>query len=185
MSSGSQIAFEPQFLPLDGGQEAAEWYAIHTYPRHEKRVAADLERRQIETYLPLVAEEHQWSDRRKTVDLPLFSCYVFARIRPTAAERVKVLQAPGVIGFVGSQRQGTPIAEQEIEVVRQLLKSEVKFKTHPFLKVGQRVRVRGGALDGMEGLLVRRSGEQRLVVSVATIERSLSISVEGYQVESA
>lgn len=185
MSLGSQIALDPQFLPLGGGEEAAEWYAIHTYPRHEKRVAAELEQRQIETYVPMIAEQHQWSDRRKTVDLPLFSCYVFVRIAPTAAERVKVLRVPGVIGFVGSQRQGTAIPEQEIEIVRQLLKSEIKFKAHPFLKIGQRVRIRGGALDGMEGLLVRRSGEQRLVVSVATIERSLSISVEGYQVESA
>jgi transcription antitermination factor NusG len=185
MGSGSQIGFEVGQPAVPCAAEPANWFAVHTYPRHEKRVVAELEHKGIESYLPLVEEEHYWSDRKKAVELPLFSCYAFVRLAPTPQKRVAVLRVPGVIGFVGPQNQGTPIPEQEIESVRRLLENEIKFKSYPFLKIGQRVRVRGGALDGVEGILMARNGEKRLVVSVATIERSLAISVEGYHIEAA
>ncbi len=185
MSTGGQIGIDAGRFGAPCGTEPASWYAVHTYPRHEKRVAAELTEKGIESYLPLVAEEHYWSDRKKTVEMPLFSCYAFVRMVPTPQQRVAVLRIPGVIGFVGRQHQGAPIPEQEIESVRRLLENEIKFKLYPFLKIGQRVRVRGGALDGVEGILVGRNGEQRLIVSVATVERSLAISVEGYHIEAA
>jgi len=94
-----------------------------------------------------------------------------------------VLSTHGVAGFVGVQRTGVPIPDGQIEDIRTLLSNKVAMKSHSFLKVGQRVRIRGGALDGVQGILVSLNGDRSLVISLESIERSLSIRVEGYNVE--
>lgn len=162
--------------------EPSRWYALQTRPRHEKKVAAELEERGITTYLPLVAKVRQWSDRRKIVHLPLFSCYLFINALLTPAVRFSTLSVWGALGFVGPNRQALPIAPSDIEQIRKLLASDITCSPYPFIKIGQRVRIRGGCLDGLEGVLVDRPREKRLVISVETIKRSLSISVEGYDV---
>jgi transcription antitermination factor NusG len=162
----------------------SQWYALQVRPRHEKKVVAELEQKGVNTFLPLVTEVRQWSDRRMKVALPLFSCYAFVNIVPTADARVVVRQSYGVLNFVGNGKEAIPIPESQIESIRRLVDGNVPFMAHPFLEIGQHVRVRGGALDGIEGILERREhSNQRLVISVQTIQRSLSISVEGYEVE--
>ncbi len=163
--------------------DSAQWYAIQTCPRHEKRAAEELEQKGIITFLPLVTRIHRWSDRRKKVDLPLFSCYAFVNIVPTLETRVSVLRTNGVLSFVGSQNQGTPIPEVEIQNIRTLLANEIPFTSYPFLRVGQRVRICGGCMDGVEGILIRQNGDRRLVLSVEMLQRSLAVSIEGYDVE--
>lgn len=165
--------------------DTENWYAVQTYARHEKAVAQRLEERGVTTFLPLISEVHSWSDRKKTVELPLFSCYLFAKAGPSAADRLRVLRADGVIRLLGNGAEGAPIPEQEIESVRLLLQERLPLTSHPFLKIGQRVRVRSGALAGMEGVLVSRSGDRILVISVDAIQRSLAVKVEGYEVEPA
>jgi transcriptional antiterminator RfaH len=159
------------------------WYAIHTRARHEKRVAAALIKKEIMTFLPLVTEVHKWSDRNSKVEVPLFSCYAFVNIDPCAEARAAVLRVPGVLSFVGGNHGAGVIPDGEIESIQTLLSKNIPFASHSFLEIGQRVRVRGGALDGVEGVLTRFDGKKRLVLSVETIQRSLSLSVEGYEVE--
>jgi transcription antitermination factor NusG len=156
---------------------------VQTRARHEKVIAQRLRDQGVTTFLPLVREVHGWSDRRKTVELPLFGCYVFARILPRNEDRLRVLVVDGVLRFVGPGGQGIPIPEEQIEAVRKLVEEQLPFCSYPFLKIGQRVRIRGGALDGVEGLLTARSGERTLVVSVDAIQRSLAVRIEGYDVE--
>lgn len=144
-----------------------------------------LNERGVNTFLPLVAEVHRWSDRKKTVQLPLFSCYVFARFIPARLERLSVLRDGGVLGFVGGRGEGTPIPDNQIDAIRALLGVGLPWTSHPFLRIGQRVRIRGGALEGLEGILVARNGSQTLVISIDAIQRSLAVRVEGYQVEAA
>jgi transcription antitermination factor NusG len=163
--------------------EHTSWYAVHTRSRHEKRVAAELERKGIKTFLPLFTEVRQWSDRRMKIESPLFSCYVFVNIPAVLDTRVSVLRSPGVLSFVGGNHHGITIPDRQIENVQTLLTKKVGFSSHPFLAIGQRVRVRGGALDGLEGVLERFNGSNRLVISVETIQRSLSVTVDGYDVE--
>jgi transcription antitermination factor NusG len=163
--------------------DQAHWFAIQTRPRHEKKLATELAQKGISTFLPLVTETRQWSDRRMQIDFPLFSCYLFVNIAPTPEGRVAVLQSNGVLSFVGRGKEPIPIPESQIEDVRRIVASKVPFTAHPFLEIGQRVRIRGGALDGIEGILERRKGRDQLILSVQTIQRSLSISVEGYDVE--
>jgi transcription antitermination factor NusG len=188
VSSGWQLR-EPSTAPILADQktsgEASQWYAIHTRARHEKAVANRLEGQNFQTFLPVVNEVHRWSDRRKMVELPLFSCYVFARLRASVEERITILRFQGVIGFVGAGWEGTPIPESQIGAVRTLLDQQLPYCTHPFIKVGQRIRIRSGALNGVEGTLIARNGDRTLVVSVDAIQRSMAVRIDGYDFEPA
>jgi transcription antitermination factor NusG len=171
-----QAAPQSDFVP-------GNWYALLTHARHEKMVVQRLEERGVKTFLPLVTEIHRWSDRKKSVQMPLFRCYVFARFAPNRDERLRVLRVDGVCGLIGARGEGAPIPEEQIDAVRQVVDGALSWSAHPFLKIGQRVRIRSGALDGMEGILVSRNGDRTLVISVDAIQRSLAVRVEGYEVE--
>jgi|SRR5581483_4758202 len=161
------------------------WYAIMTRARNERAVANRLQERGIETFLPSITEVHKWKDRKKRVEIPLFSCYVFLKTVLTAEQHHRVCNLDGVFGMVGTRGEGLAIPDEQIEAVRAVTMQELGFTSHPFLKVGQRVRVRGGAMDGVEGILQARNGQDTLVISIDAIQRSLAIRVEGYQVEPA
>ena len=177
------LAF-PEVVPASI-EETRSWYAVQTRARHEKVVAYRFQERGIETFLPLVNEVHRWSDRKKIVQSPLFSCYVFARICPTNVDRMRLLRVDGVLTLVGKRGEGTPIADDQIESVKCLIDQRMSWSPHPFLKIGQRVRVRNGALHGMEGILLSRNGDKTLVVSIDAIQRSLAVRLEGYELEAA
>ncbi len=181
-SSGQILGVSLPIAPATLAEEA-RWFAIRTRSRHEKVAAQQLETQQIETFLPLVTQVHHWSDRRMQVEMPLFSGYAFVRVAPGASDRLRVLRTHGVVSFVGIHGEGIPIPDSQIEDIRTLLAHKVPFKNHTFLRVGQRVRIRGGALDGVEGILSAHNQDRSLVISVEPIQRSLSIRIEGYDVE--
>jgi len=182
--SSPQSWERPQLAAVTAGV-TENWYAVQTRSRHEKLVAQRLQERGITNFLPLTTEVHRWSDRKKVVQLPLFGCYVFAKIAPNNVERLRVLGLDGVLSLVGARGVGTPIPDDQIDSVRTLLEQRTTWSSHPFLAIGQRVRIRSGALDGMEGILVSRNGDSALVISVDAIQRSLAVRLEGYEVEAA
>jgi len=184
-SSWMHVESTSQLPPLGVVPMVANWYAVHTIARHEKWVAAQFEEKRVCTFLPLFRRIHRWSDRRSTVEVPMFSCYAFVRIAQRTEEQLKVLRTPGVLGFVGSERQGTPIPDEQIESLRIAISEKIPCFPHDFISDGRRVRIRGGSLDGIEGILVGHSGGQSLVVSVELLHRSVAIRVEGYCVELA
>ncbi len=184
MATSMQSWESREQLPISG-METEKWYAVQTRARHEKVVTQHLQERGVTAFLPLVSAVHHWSDRKKVVQLPLFSCYVFAKIIPTNVNRLRILGVNGVLRLVGAHGQGTPIPDDQIESVRILLEERSSWSPHPFLAVGQRVRIRSGALNGMEGILLSRNGDRTLVISVDAIQRSLAVRVEGYEVEAA
>jgi len=167
------------------GAEVSSWYAVHTMARHEKRVAAQFHEKQICTFLPLLRQAHRWSDRRSIVDVPLFSCYAFVQTTQIAEQRLKILRTPGVLGFVGNERQGAPIPDEQIESLRKATSEKVACVQYPFISAGKRVRIRGGSLDGVEGILVDQGEDQQVIVSVELLRRSVSIQVKGYDIELA
>ena len=164
-------------------QATLHWYAIRTRSRHEKVVEKQLKGQGIEVFCPTISQVHDWSDRRKVVESPLFPGYGFVYIAHSPEERVRVLRTHGVVDLVGYQGQAISIPREQIEAVRAVVEGNVQYTKHAFLKVGQRVRVRGGSLDGVEGILVAQNGARNLVISVEPIERSISIRIEGYEVE--
>ena len=186
MSSGTQLTqdglfTEVPFLRLPVGE--ARWFAVRTRSRHEKIVATQLRSRGVTAFLPLVTQVHRWSDRKKTVEVPLFPGYTFVQIVPSSEQYVRVLRVNGVSSFVGVRGEGTPIPDKQIADIQVLLTSDVAYSICPFLKVGQRVRIRGGCLDGVEGLLVGRRGDRKLLISVEPMQQSLAIDLQNYDVE--
>jgi len=161
----------------------AKWYAVQTMPRHEKKVSQDLTAKAIECFLPTVTTVRQWSDRKRSIVEPLFTGYLFARLAPDSPDRITLLRSIGVVGLVGTRGVGVPIPENEIRSIQQIVASRAGYASHPFLNVGKRVRVRGGAFDGLEGILQSVNGDESLVVSVELIRRSMSLTISGYVVE--
>jgi transcription elongation factor/antiterminator RfaH len=165
-------------------QEPANWYAVQTRARNEKVISERLQEQGLTTFLPLVTEVRRWSDRKKKVELPLFSCYVFVKLVPSNNdERMRVYRTNGVFRIVSMRGEAIPIPDEQIEALRTVVTQQVPWAEHPFLKIGQRVRIRGGSLEGVEGVLLSRNGDRTLIISVDAIQRSLAVRVEGYDVE--
>jgi transcription antitermination factor NusG len=145
-------------------------------------VAEALEKLDIPTFLPLVTEVHHWSDRKKSVTVPLFKSYLFVRIPASREMRSRVLATTGLVGFIGNE--GVPIAipDKEIDAVRSVLAQRVGCSPYPFLNTGARVRIVGGSLNGVEGTLIGRGPGAKLVISIELIQRSVAISVYDFNV---
>jgi transcription antitermination factor NusG len=164
-----------------GGVE--EWYAVHTRARHEKKVVALLKEKQVSTYLPVISSVRRWSDRRVKIEFPLFPCYTFVKIDDSAESRLKVLRTPGVLRIVSCGYEPVSIPEKQIEDIQLLLSHQVPFWEHPFVSAGQRVRVRGGIFDGLEGILTSCNSDRKLVVSISPIQRSIAIRLGDAAIE--
>ena len=158
------------------------WLALQTRYRFEKKVAAQLASKGMQVFLPLRKENRAWSDRTKEIMVPLFPGYAFVRSDRSVMRRVLVLQTAGVMGVVSFAGTAATVPPKQIEDLELLLAEKVPFSLYPFFKVGQKVRVRGGCLHGLEGLLTRRD-KGKLVISIECIQRSLAIEIQGYEVE--
>ena len=154
----------------------ARWFAAVTRPHHEKAAAQSLEKAGWETFLPLYRSRRVWSDRIKELDLPLFSGYVFTRF--AWQSRVRVLRFPGIHSIVSFGRRPAPIPEEEMAAVRRMVASGLPVEPWPFLRVGQRVRLERGPLEGLEGILIQVKRGWRVVVSVELLRRSVAAEVD-------
>lgn len=164
-----------------GLDEPKSWFAVFTVPRHEKRVETHLRLREIENFLPLYRTQRQWKDgSRGMLQLPLFSSYIFVRIG--CYGRVPVLKVPGVISIVGCGAQPLPVPDSYIHWLREGLR-EGKIEPHPYLTAGAKVRIRSGAMAGMEGVLLRKKNNLRVVLTLEMIMRSVTVEVEIKDIE--
>lgn len=161
--------------------QGKRWYAAHTRSRHEKSVADILERKRIETFLPLSRTVRRWKNGDHHVELPLFPGYTFVRI--CLLNRLQVLQIPGVVQFVGFHGKPVPLEDEEVESLRRGLSSGVLAAPYPYLTAGRRVRITAGPLSGMEAILVRRKGALRVVLSIDLIQRSVIADVQAAWLE--
>lgn len=172
----------PNFLstPLKLNVVPQHWYVVYTAPRHEKAVAAHLEQRSIEAYLPLFSSARIWNRRRAVVQLPLFPGYIFVRIR--SCDRLQVLEVPGVIRLIACNGCLTPIPDDLIEALKASLQLRAS-QPHPFLCTGKRVRIAAGPLKGLEGVIVREANAFRMIVSIESIMRSFSVELDASDLE--
>jgi len=158
------------------------WYAVQTCANHEKRVSQQLCQRTVEAYLPVYSSMRRWKDRRIRLELPLFPGYVFVHL--ALHDRLRVLQTPSVVRLVGFGGQPAALPDQEMEALRQGLTHDLRLEPHPYLKVGNRVRVRTGPLQGLEGILVRKKNKTRFVISLDLIMRSVAAEIDVAELES-
>ncbi len=157
------------------------WYALYTCSRHEKCVAQQIEQRSIACFLPLYRSLRRWKDRRQEVELALFPGYVFVRL--AIEDRLRVLSLPSVVRLVSFHGQPAVLPEDEIEQLRQRLSRRGGVEPYPYLRVGRRVRVCGGPMQGLEGIIVRRKDRCRVVFSLDLIMRSVAVEVDESDVE--
>jgi len=157
------------------------WHALYTRHQHENVVAQALTSRGFEVFLPQYRTVHRWKDRDKQLLLPLFPNYVFIH---GGLDRMLVLvTTPGVHSLVSWGGCAANIPREEIDSVRRLVASSYQVEPHPFLRCGDRVRVTSGPLVGIEGILVRKTGGYRLVLSVEMLSQSASVEVDTNMVE--
>jgi transcription antitermination factor NusG len=166
-------------MPGDGFEP--RWYAAYTRSRHEKSVADILQRKQVETFLPLYETVRRWKNGDHRIQLPLFPGYAFVRI--ALRDRLHVLKVPGVARLVGFDGTPAPLDDEDIERLRGALSAGLRAAPHPYLTVGRRVRITAGPLAGREGILVRRKGAAHVVLSIDLIQRSILVDVEANSLE--
>jgi transcription antitermination factor NusG len=160
---------------------ARSWFAVSTLSNHEKKAELHLSMREIESFLPLYTVSKQWKNRvTAKVSLPLFAGYLFVRIAP--AQRSTVLATPLVRGLVGNGRESLALADTEIAALRDGLRDR-QVDPHPYLKVGELARIRSGALAGMQGVVVRKDSQCRIVLSIHLIQRSVAVHVSSDELE--
>jgi transcription termination/antitermination protein NusG len=159
------------------------WYAVYTRSRHEKSVAHVLERKQVETFVPTFGTIRRWKNGDHHVELPLFPGYTFVHI--PIVNRLHVLQVPGVVRLVGLNGIPTPLEDEEVESLRRAVSAGMKAAPHPYLTVGRHVRITAGPLVGREGILVRRRGAARVVLSIDLIRCSVIADLDAHSIEPA
>lgn len=163
------------------GMPLPSWFAAYTTPRHEKRIAQHLQLRNIEHFLPLYSVSRKWKDgSRVSVDFPLFPNYVFVNM--VRSQKVRVLEIPGVLALAGARQQPAAVPDLYINSLKEAIRLK-KAEPHPYLVVGETVRVTNGAMAGIEGILIRKKNEFRVVITLDMIFQSIAMEVDASDVE--
>jgi transcription antitermination factor NusG len=152
------------------------WYALQVRSRKENYVASQITGQGYECLLPTYKSVRKWSDRVKELEQPLFPGYLFCRF--DFQDRRPLITTPGVLQIVGSGRVAVPVPDEEIRSLQLALSSTLSKQPWPYLEVGQRVRVNYGSLAGLEGILVNLKGNQRVVLSITLLQRSVAMEVD-------
>jgi len=161
------------------------WYAVHVRSRHEFKVLDRLTKAGIDAFLPVVERLNKWKDRKKLVNFPLFPGYLFVHIHKIYDTMLAILKTPGVVRFIGIiPGEPEPVPEEQIISLKRIIESKESIDPYPYLKEGQRVRIRKGPLAGVEGILVEKAGQHSLVLSVDILRQGLSVKIDASDVES-
>ena len=161
--------------------QVSHWYAICSTPRHEKRIHEHLTFRNIECFLPLYRSLHRWKNGCKhLIELPLFPGYLFVKIG--LRQKVRVLEIPGVLSFVGTRVEPAALSDFEIETLRSGLHLQ-KFAPYSDLVVGEKVRIKAGPLTGLAGVLLRTTNGFRVVITLDMINQSVAVELDATDVE--
>ena len=166
-----------------GKESKLQWYAAYTNSRAEKRVLAELQKQGIEAYLPLQKKLKQWSDRRKWVEEPLLRCYIFVKI--DIHDYYRVLNTHGVVRYITFEGKAVPIPEKQIDVLRKVVATEADVEvTSDRFDPGDRVKVVGGPLLGLEGETVNYRGSRRVMVRFDQLGQHILVSIPAGFLES-
>ena len=153
-----------------------KWYAIYTRPRAEKLVYERLVEEEIESFLPLQKVYRIWSDRKKLVEKPLISSYVF--VKTNNLNSPKVYKIPGVVKFVTFEGIPVSIPQKQIDILRLLINSdaEIEVSSENFAK-GDNVEVVSGSLVGLTGELIKIGSHNRVVVRIDSLNQNLILKI--------
>jgi len=160
--------------------DSRRWFALRVKSQRERSIAASIGSRGFEEFLPLYQCRRRWSDRMKSMELPLFPGYVFCRIDPLV--RLPILTVPGVLHFVGIGKTPAPIDDAEMAAIQSAVRSGLRVEPSAYLEIGQRVRLEEGPLAGLVGILAEIRKQYRVVVSLSLLKRSVAVEIERHWV---
>ncbi len=165
---------------LDFGRTSLEqleqWFAVKTRPKHERAVGDLLAKKELDALVPVYTAVRHWSDRRRTVEAPLFPTYVLSNF--AYARRAVVLRTPGVRSIVGFGCSPVPVSQEEIAALRKMMASRLPLAPWPFLKSGDAIEVVHGPLRGVRGILTQADDRCRVVISITLLQRSVAAEVD-------
>ena len=165
------------YIPQDIDRNQTElWYAIYVRSRHEKKVAQQYEQRDIEHFLPLLPRLHQWKDRRKYVDMPIFPGYIFVRMK--LADRLKVISVNGVAWIISFRKIPAPIPDAQIENIRKALTIPERVRPAEYLNEGDPVEIIHGPFKGVVGRLIKTQNDHQLLISIDLIKQAVSLKID-------
>ena len=176
IDSASNSGFKAVGCATPWRPDNLSWYALQIRSKLGSLASATLCGKGYEAYLPLYRCGHRWSDRVKQLDLPLFPGYLFCRF--DVLDRLPILTTPGVISVVGAGKTPVPVDDEEIEAIRNILRSGLVAQPWPFLRVGSKVYIEGGPLAGLEGIITNTDKVYRLIVSVSLLQRSVAVEID-------
>lgn len=160
---------------MESKPHEANWYVVYTRFKTERKVASLISGMGIESYLPLHKVIKQWSDRKKKLEVPLFPNYVFVRI--DSAKKGLLLSIKGLIRFVSIQNTPVVVREKEISTIKMVLAGAAEVTTEEYFVEGVKVRINEGHLAGLEGFIIRRYQNTRLLVRIESLLRAYSFNV--------
>lgn len=163
---------------MDLSRYDGAWCAIYVRHKHEFTAAKLLSEKGYDVFAPAYAARRRWSDRWKEIQLPLFAGYVFCRIK--AAGTSLILSTPGVICIVGTAKSPSTIPDHEINAIHSAVQSGRKIQPSDYVETGSRVRIKGGPLDGIEGIVESHGNQNRLILSVQLVRGSIVVELGGY-----
>jgi len=161
--------------------DAESWFALQVTPRHELRVDAMLAWQGYGHFLPSAKMRHQWSDRIKVIEQPLFPGYVFCRSHESVLVKL-ARSTPGVIRAVCFGGKPHPVADEEIASLQRIVRSERDVSSFPYSTIGQRVQIIAGPLTGITGVITEFKKRHRLVISLDIIMKSISVEIDQSEV---
>ena len=160
-----------------------QWFALRVKSHFEKSVAAAAHQKGFEEFLPLYQSRHNWSDRSKSLEVPLFPGYVFCRLE--ADRRFPLLTIPGVVHLVSTGKTPVTVDDVEISAIQNAIRSRLRVEPCPFVESGNQVRLGSGPLDGLDGFLIQVGKQHRFVVNLSALRRAVAVDIEREWVESA
>jgi transcription antitermination factor NusG len=166
--------------PDPGREDFKPWFGIQTSMRRESAVAAQLEYRGYQVYLPAYERRVRWSDRIVKKNYPLFPGYLFCRFDRRLPS---IMTTPGVVSILGIGGRPQEVPEQEVASIEAMLQSRLQIGEHPFIAEGERIRITQGPLKGVSGVLVETCDSLKVVVSVCLLQRSVAVSLDRQSIE--
>ena len=160
----------------DSGADNLRWFALQVRTRWENSTAVLLSGKGYQTLLPTYQTKKRWNGRVKQMSAPLFPGYVFCQF--DALKRLPILITPGVISVVGRGRVPYPVNDGEVAAIQTIVASGFQAEPWPYLEVGQKIRIEGDSLNGLEGILIQFKGNNRIVVSVSLLRRSVALEID-------
>jgi transcription antitermination factor NusG len=184
---GTELASAANLFDANCGSKAVQdersWYAVYTRANQEKIAFSCFRQRSFESWLPTYESVRQWKDRRVRLRLPLFPSYIFVRL--ALRERIRVLEVPGIVRLVGFGGP-TPLTEQDVSAIRNAANCTSRaVESCPYIACGARVRIVGGPFEGMEGTVMRKKGNLRVVISLESIKSSFMVEVDQSEIRLA